>query len=70
MGADQRHVIYYSREPNDALRGHFDECGWRVDLAETVRDVRRVVQHGVATAGLLDFSPGFKPSDLRELESS
>jgi len=24
MGADQRHVIYYSREPNDALRGHFD----------------------------------------------
>lgn len=69
MGADQRHVIYYSREPNDALRGHFDECGWRVDLAETVRDVRRVVQHGVATAGLLDFSPGFKPSDLRELES-
>ncbi|KWF67885.1 sigma-54 dependent transcriptional regulator [Burkholderia pseudomultivorans] len=69
MGADQRHVIYYSREPNDALRGHFDECGWSVDLAGTVRDVRRVVQQGVATAGLLDFSSGFKSSDLRELEA-
>ncbi|KAB0660279.1 Fis family transcriptional regulator [Burkholderia territorii] len=69
MGAEQRHVIYFSREPNDALRGHFDECGWRVDLAESARDVRRVVQHGVATAGLLDFSPGFRPADLRELET-
>ncbi len=69
MGAEQRHVIYYSREPDDALRGHFDDCGWRVDLAETVRDVRRVVQQGVATAGFLDFSPGFKPAELRELES-
>ncbi|WP_422387735.1 VpsR-related response regulator [Burkholderia multivorans] len=51
------------------MRGHFDDCGWRVDLAETVRDVRRVVQQGVATAGFLDFSPGFKPAELRELES-
>ncbi|MBS6360633.1 sigma 54-interacting transcriptional regulator, partial [Burkholderia sp.] len=69
MGAELRHVIYFSREPNDALRGHFDARGWHVDLAETVRDMRRVVQHGVATAGLLDFSSGFKPSELRELES-
>ncbi|HDR9097113.1 TPA: sigma-54-dependent Fis family transcriptional regulator [Burkholderia vietnamiensis] len=69
MGAEQRHVIYFSREPDDALRGYFDERGWRVDLAESVRDVRRVVQHGVATAGLLDFSPGFKPAELRELEA-
>jgi DNA-binding NtrC family response regulator len=69
MEAEQRHVIYFSREPDDALRGYFDERGWRVDLAESVRDVRRVVQHGVATAGLLDFSPGFKPAELRELEA-
>lgn len=69
MGAELRHVIYYSREPNDALRGHFDKCGWSVDLAQTVRDVRRIVQHGVASAGLLDFSPGFKPAELHELES-
>ncbi|KWI29865.1 Fis family transcriptional regulator [Burkholderia ubonensis] len=68
MEAEARHVIYFSRDPSDALRGHLDARGWRVDLAETVRDVRRVVQHGVATAGLLEFSTGFKPADLRELE--
>ncbi|MXN78550.1 sigma-54-dependent Fis family transcriptional regulator [Burkholderia sp. 4701] len=68
MEAEPRHVIYYSREPSAALRGHFDARGWRVDLAETARDVRRAVQQGVATAGLLDFSSGFKPADLRELE--
>nr|ACJ54935.1 PBR [Burkholderia cenocepacia] len=35
MGADQRHVIYYSREPNDALRSHFDEFGLRVVRANS-----------------------------------
>jgi DNA-binding NtrC family response regulator len=68
MEAEERHVIYFSREPSDALRGHFDARGWHVDLAETARDMRRVVRHGVATAGFLDFSSGFKPSDLHELE--
>ncbi|CAN0619245.1 Transcriptional regulatory protein ZraR [Burkholderia multivorans] len=68
MEAEARHVIYFSREPSEILRGQFDERGWHVDLAQTVRDVRRAAQQGVATAGLLDFSSGFKSSDLRELE--
>jgi DNA-binding NtrC family response regulator len=69
MEADARHVIYFSREPDTELCRQFEARGWRVDRASTVRDVRRAAQHGVPTAGLLDFASGYRPVDLRELES-
>ncbi|WP_323118557.1 sigma-54 dependent transcriptional regulator [Burkholderia alba] len=69
MGVAERHLIYFSRDPSADLRRSFDQRGWRVDVVDSTRDMRRAAAHTSAAGGLLDLSCGFKATELQDLET-
>ncbi len=50
MEIGTRHLIYFSRDPSAELQRCFDARGWRVDVVDSARELRRAAARG-GTAG-------------------
>ncbi|KAF1064560.1 sigma-54-dependent Fis family transcriptional regulator [Burkholderia gladioli] len=69
MEIGTRHLIYFSRDPSAELQRCFDARGWRVDVVDSARELRRAAARGGTAGGLLDVSGGVAANDLGDVET-
>jgi DNA-binding NtrC family response regulator len=69
MEPASRQLIYVTRDANSQLSAHFNDRGWRVEVAASARDARRALHSDSLAGGLLDLSSRFDSHEIAALES-
>jgi DNA-binding NtrC family response regulator len=62
-------VIYFTRDPQPDLLAHIRERDWKVEVLDSIRDVREAVQDGALAGGLVDLSSVHDGCDMNALQA-